>query len=258
MVSSLGPIISFYISSTRNPHVLAAVELHRSKHRKGQNLTIVEGPKLLSEALSTGNVPTVVFTTGHPDEAEQAEMAGARVFTVSPEVLARVSTTTSPQDPVSVMPIPQAKQDLGDKVAVLVDIADPGNVGTLLRSAAAFGLDVIIAGRKAADPWSPKTVRAGAGAQFRTGVTLCRDIADLPGLLGDRTTVATVVSGGQDADTYGWHGRTAVLIGSESNGLPEELIASATTSVCIRLANQVESLNAGTAGSILFHALSLA
>lgn len=218
----------------------------------------MEGPKLLAEALSTGNVPTVVFTTGHPEETDHAETAGARVFTVSPEVLGRVSTTTNPQDPVSVMPIPPAKQTLGDKVAVLVDVADPGNVGTLLRSAAAFGLDVVIAGRQAADPWSPKTVRAGAGAQFRTGVTLCRDLADLPEILGERAIIAAVVSGGEDADSFQWPNRTAVLIGSESNGLPESLVASSTRAVCIRLSNQVESLNAGTAGSILFHSLSLA
>jgi TrmH family RNA methyltransferase len=156
------------------------------------------------------------------------------------------------------MPIPPSKGELGDKVAVLVDVADPGNVGTLLRSAAAFGLDVVIAGTQAADPWSPKTVRAGAGAQFRTGVTFCRDLADLGSLLGDRTTVAAVVSGGEDADVYEWQSRTAVLIGSESSGLPRDLVASSTDTVCIRLANQVESLNAGTAGSILFHTLSLA
>ncbi len=156
------------------------------------------------------------------------------------------------------MPVPPAKAELGDKVAVLVDVSDPGNLGTLLRSAAAFGLDVVIAGTQAADPWSPKTVRAGAGAQFRTGVTLCRDLADLASLLGDRTTVAAVVSGGRDADAYEWQERTAVLIGSEANGLPGDLVASSTDTVCIRLANQVESLNAGTAGSILFHTLSLA
>lgn len=234
------------------------MDLHRAKHRKGQNLTIVEGPKLLAEALATGHVPTIVFTTGHPEVTEHAETAGARVFTVSPEVLGRVSTTTNPQDPVSVMPIPPNKDELGDKVAVLVDVADPGNVGTLLRSAAAFGLDVVIAGTQAADPWSPKTVRAGAGAQFRTGVTMCRDIADLPAILGNRTTVAAVVTGGDNADTYEWQPRTAVLIGSESNGLPEDLVTTSTASVCIQLSNQVESLNAGTAGSILFHTLSLA
>lgn len=246
------------LSSTRNQFVLEAVALHRSDGRRARGLTLIEGPKLLEEALTTGHVPQTVFTSGRPAVVGLAEKAGAKVLSVTAEVLQRLSTTKNPQDPVSVVGIPASAKVLGARVAVLIDVADPGNVGTLIRSAASFGLDVVVAGEQAADPWSPKTLRAGAGAQFRTRLTVLRDLSGLHDVLGDRTVIASVVNAGTNIDAFRWPDRCAILIGSEAHGLPRSLVESCEAAVEIKLANHVESLNAATAGSIIFHAMSLA
>jgi TrmH family RNA methyltransferase len=246
------------LSSTRNQFVLDAVALHRSAERRKRQLTLIEGPKLLEEALSTGNVPQTVFALGNPRCAQQAEVAGARVVEVTAHVLQRLSTTKNPQDPVSVVAIPPSTEALGDRVAVLVDISDPGNVGTLIRSAASFSLDVVVAGDQAADPWSPKALRAGAGAQFRTGVKVIRDVSALRDSLADRVMVASVVNAGASLDSFRWPRLCAILIGSEAHGLAEPLVGSCEVAIEIELANAVESLNAAAAGSIIFHAMSLA
>jgi TrmH family RNA methyltransferase len=184
-------------------------------------------------------------------------MAGARVIAVTPEVLHRLSTTKNSQDPVSVVGIPASMRELGPRVAVLVDVSDPGNLGTLIRSAASFGLDVVVAGEQAADPWSPKALRAGAGAQFRTALSVMQDVSALRDSLADRVMIASVVNAGTDLNTFRWPNRCAVLIGSEAHGLPRSLVDSCAAALEIRLANEVESLNAATAGSIIFHAMSL-
>ncbi len=245
------------LSSTRNQFVLDAVALHRSSDRRDRGLTLIEGPKLLEEALATGHVPQIVFTSERPAIAGQAEMAGARVIAVTQEVLHRLSTTKNSQDPVSVVGIPASTRELGPRVAVLVDVSDPGNIGTLIRSAASFGLDVVVAGEQAADPWSPKALRAGAGAQFRTGLNVIQDVAALQVLLADRVMIASVVNAGTDLDTFHWPDRCAILIGSEAHGLSRSLVDSSAVALEIKLANDVESLNAATAGSIIFHAMSL-
>jgi len=237
--------------------VLDAVALHRPSDRRDRGLTLIEGPKLLEEALATGHVPQTVFTSERPAIAGQAEMAGARVIAVTPEVLHRLSTTKNSQDPVSVVGIPASMRELGPRVAVLVDVSDPGNLGTLIRSAASFGLDVVVAGEQAADPWSPKALRAGAGAQFRTALSVMQDVSALRDSLADRVMIASVVNAGTDLNTFRWPNRCAVLIGSEAHGLPRSLVDSCAAALEIRLANEVESLNAATAGSIIFHAMSL-
>jgi len=246
------------LSSTRNQFVLDAVALHRSVDRRTQGLALIEGPKLLEEALSTGHVPRLVFTSGRPAITDHAETAGARVLEVTAEVLQRLSTTKNPQDPVSVVGIPSSTEAVGERIAVLVDVSDPGNVGTLIRSAASFGLDVVVAGEQAADPWSPKALRAGAGAQFRTRVSVMRDSSRLQDSLADRVMIASVVNGGTGLDSFQWPERCSILIGSEAHGLPDPLVESCEFAVEIKLANDVESLNAATAGSIIFHAMSLA
>ena len=163
---------------------------------------------------------------------------------VSRSVLERLASTQTPQSPVAVFHLPPERTPQRSML-VLWEVGDPGNVGTLVRSAAMFGLDVVTHG--GADLWSPKTLRAGAGAHFHTAISSVGGLDELP---PDAALVATVVSGGVPPSQVP-NGRVAVLIGSEAHGLPASVVERCAVAVTIGGCGDVESLNAAAAGSIM-------
>lgn len=230
------------ISSPQNRAVVEAARLHR--HRRG--LTLIEGPHVLAEALAAGVDPYRVFST--PDDAEN--WPGCTV--VTRPVLAKVAGTEHPRGPVAVIAIPAPAPLRTDRsMLVLWGVADPGNVGTIIRSAAAFGLGVAI-GPDTADPWSPKVLRSGAGAHFRTSIGRVESPSDLAG----HRLLATVADGGM-APSEVEDGPWAVLVGSEAHGLPAELVDRAVATVSIPMPGGTESLNAAVAASILAYELGV-
>ncbi len=232
------------ITSTTNPLVKEVVRLHRTKERRTTGLVLIEGPQLLAEAVSTGYSVEFAFTTdiaAYPDAVE-----------VSDAVLGKASTTATPNSLVAVLRMVAPEARPAANVLVLWDVAEPGNVGALIRSAAAFGFDVIVSGA-GADPWSPKALRAGAGGHFHTRVRLAPslEVAQLHEL--GFHTVAAVAHGGEAL--VGPRTPIALLVGSEAHGLPAEVVATASARWTIPTSG-VESLNAAVAGSIAMYALS--
>lgn len=209
--------------------------------------TLLEGPHLVAAAVEAG-VPLVrVFAAaGDHDGIALADSAGVPVVVVAADVVAVLGTTEQPQSPIAVMPIPGPAVPPGGRVLVAWGVSDPGNCGTLIRSAAAFGYGYL-SGPGTADTWSPKVLRAGAGAHFATGHGTADDLAAVRS--GGRTIVATVARDGHPP------GRlppdAAVLVGSEAHGLPDDLVAMADDLITIPTAAGVESLNAGVAGAIV-------
>jgi tRNA G18 (ribose-2'-O)-methylase SpoU len=219
--------------------VVEAARLHRAEERRRRHLTLLEGPHLVAEALAAGVPLAAVFVA----DAERAGEWGA-VVEVTPEALARLSSTRSPQSPVAVMEIPHHHLDPSRSLLVAWGISDPGNLGTMIRTAAAFDLDVAITS-ESADPWSPKVLRSAMGGHFHTNVVV---VQGLEGIAA--TTVAAVVSGGSPPGSIP-PGRVAILVGSEAAGLPPAVSREAGHRVTIPLAEGVESLNAATAAAIL-------
>jgi RNA methyltransferase, TrmH family len=236
------------VRSPRNSKVAEASRLLRARERRSRGLTLLEGPHLLAEAVRAGADIHRIFAL--PDDAEAAEAArrsGAELVVVEQAVLDRLAPTESPRGPVAVVAIPAAGES--DRDVVFMAVTDPGNAGTIIRTAAAFGLDVCAA-EGAVDPWSPKVVRAGAGAHFRTRLVRNAPVA----------TIATVVRGGiaprrlplvLDPDR-----RWAVLVGSEAHGLPAHRADSADVRVTIPMPGGTESLNAAVAAAIVIYELA--
>jgi TrmH family RNA methyltransferase len=135
---------------------------------------------------------------------------------------------------------------------VLWELSDPGNVGTLIRTAAAFTLDVITT-PGTADVWSPKVLRAGAGGHFDVGLAPVGSIDALKEL-GYRV-IAAVARGGAWPDEVQIRSPAALLIGNEAHGLPEEIVVAADIRVSIPMPGGIESFNAGVAGSLLAYTL---
>ncbi|NOY54828.1 MAG: RNA methyltransferase [Actinobacteria bacterium] len=166
---------------------------------------------------------------------------------VSEEVLERLAPTQHPRGPIAIMRIP-ASARVSRSCLLLWGVGDPGNMGTLIRSAAAFGMDVAVDSRST-DPWSPKTLRAAAGGHFRTAI----EREATPESLQERgfTTVAAVPRGGIDPVELACRDQIAIIVGPEAHGLPADVVAASDLLVTIPMPGDMESLNVGIAGAIL-------
>lgn len=189
--------------------------------------------------------------------ADVAESAGVRMHHVGNDVIGALSDTSTPQGVVAVVGIPDVSlSDIvgaADLVLVLAEVRDPGNAGTLVRSALGAGAAGVVFARGTVDAWTSKTVRASAGAVFRvpisSGLPLEGALSDLRGngftLVG---TDATAAVAPEDVDLTG---RVALVVGNESWGIPAPSSGLLDVSVGIPMPGPAESLNAGIAGSIL-------
>lgn len=240
-----------FIESTTNARVKAVRRLHRSRERRQLGHTIVEGPKLLESALAAGIVPIEVYTTEQGSLADRCAVAGSEVFEVSRPVIEALSTTIEPQDYVGVIPIPKPPTLQARRTVVGVGISDPGNAGTLIRTAAALGWQMAFL--DGVDPWSPKVLRSSAGTQLSHPAVRVESIETL--MAAGMTVVATTVAGGLPPERLSTTKPLALLIGSEAHGLPEDLAAACEVSVTIPMPGETESLNAAVAGAIAMYSL---
>ena len=239
------------IRSARNPRVADAMRLQRARRRAETGRTLLEGPHLLAEALTAAAALETIFVCDD-DDTSAGLIAGLEIETVliTPPVMAKVAGTQHPRGPVAVMTIPPDRPAREGSVIVSWGVGDPGNAGTLIRSAAAFGLG-FLSGPGSADPWSPKVLRAGAGAHFRTEIERS-DILSVDSLRERGfTVVATVVAGGAPPEQLAGIERCALLVGDESAGLPPDVVEAADRRITIGMPGHTESLNAGVAGSLL-------
>jgi RNA methyltransferase, TrmH family len=237
--------------SHRNRRVAEAARLQRVEDRKLRRFTLLEGPRLLEEAVKAGAPLIEIFAlAGDSDASRWAKSAEIELVIVGEEALRRLSSTQTPQSPVSVMQIPQRSLDSSRSLLVAWQVSDPGNLGTMIRTAAAFGLDVAVTAGSV-DPWGPKVLRAAAGGHFQTGIDTIDQLSTVQAI-----QVATVVSGGVSPRAIP-DGRIALLIGSEAHGLPEQVVSDADVRVTIPMAGRTESLNAAAAAAILAYEVSM-
>ena len=236
--------------------------------RSAERVVVVEGAELLSVAIAAGadieavyvapegaDVPSVV------DVTTRVLSAGGRVFDLAPGVMERVASTVTPQPLLAVVsyaPAPPERLDGATLVVVCVDVRDPGNLGTVIRTADAAGVDAVICCDGTVDPTNPKTVRSTAGSLFHVPIIDGGSTASALEMLRARgfTTVATVVRGGTDYTDFDWTGPVALVLGNEATGLDDELVGSLDGGVTIPMAGRSESLNVGVSAAVLcFEAL---
>lgn len=243
------------ITSVRNPRIAEARRLRRARERRATGRTTLEGPFLLEEAIAAGVTIHDVYAT--PDDhvvGRLCAQAGIEVTPVTSEVLGALAASVTPRGPVTVISVPDPGEARRVDSVVMWEIADPGNAGTIIRTAAAFGFQVL-ATRGCVDLWAPKVVRAAVGGHFRTSLVEAAT-ADLSQLaaLGLRPFVATAgVAAGTDTMA-----RTdepiALIVGNEAHGVPGALLDDERVEiVSIEMPGGAESLNAGVAASILMY-----
>lgn len=223
---------------------------------------MIDGPTLLREALAAGVQIEEVFASPSADHAvvDAAAATGATVRAVAPEVLARAVDTATPQGLAAIarqvsVPIEDAVTAAasGPLALVLVDVADPGNAGTLLRAAEAAGAAAVLFCGTSVDPSNAKCVRASAGALFHLPVASGAEVLVVLELLAHHgvRTVATVVDGGVPYDTTDLTGPVALVLGSEAHGLSAPVVAAVDERLTIPMVGRAESLNVAMAGAVL-------
>lgn len=239
------------IESPANPRIKAIRRLHRAKHRRAEGLTIVEGRNGLKALASSAVVPEVVLCLSGDGESKRfcADRSIDRTE-VTQTVLDAASDTKNATGPVAVIATPAPKRLRGRNTIALVDISDPGNVGTIIRTATGFGWDVSVYG-STADPWSPKALRSAAATTIHAHLSQGSDPTE-DAKEAELVVVALVVAGG-DAPQPGTSPRL-VCVGSEAHGLPRGVVDRADIRVTIP-ATSVESLNAATASAIAMYAM---
>ena len=219
---------------------------------------MLEGAKVIGEALAAGAAVEALYVApgaAHP-VIDAAADAGVPVFELAPGVLERVAGTVTPQDLLAVaghVDVPLDAVAGASFVVVCADLRDPGNAGTVLRTAEAAGAGAVVFCDGSVDVYNPKTVRASAGSLFHVPVVSGGDpvaVLDRLGGWGLRR-LGTAARGGRAYDAVDLTGPVALVLGNEAHGLPAAAEAVLDDHVTIPMAGRSESLNVGMAAAVL-------
>jgi TrmH family RNA methyltransferase len=247
------------LRSRANPRVRRWQRLVRdARARRAEGRVLIEGPHLVAAYLDCGGRPRVLIVSengGVKREIEQlVRKAAIAPIVLSDAVFRGIADAETPQGIAAEIVIPSVRPSLSDSpCCVLLDgIQDAGNVGAILRSAAAFGVRDVLLGAGCADLWSPKVLRAAMGAHFTLRIGASRNpVADVERFAG--TVACTVPRGGVPIAEADLKGRILWIFGGEGAGIRGELAMRADVRVTIPMPGTAESLNVAAAAAICFY-----
>ena len=246
------------LTSRDNPKVKRWSKLAQDpRYRRSERRALIEGPHVLAAALEHRCKTIAILAT--EEGAADAEISrliaasGVRPVLLSKGVFRAVVDAETPQGVAAEIAIPAANNEMGARVAFLEGVQDPGNVGAIIRSAAAFGLRTLVLDQDCADPWSPRALRAGMGGHFALQVMHAKCLEDEIALFKG-TLVATVPRGGVALQDAPLNGSFAWVFGAEGRGVSDGILQRSTLRVTIPIAG--ESLNVAAAAAICFYEAS--
>ena len=257
------------ITSLTNPTVKAVRALHMRKAREETGLFLAEGLKIAVEGVELGFRPRTVLhgrnAASHPQlrrVAAAAELAGGEVVEVSREVLEKVSRKDNPQAVVTVFeqrwtPLDALRAEGAGCIVALQAVRDPGNLGTVIRTADAAGCGGVILVGDCTDPWSVETVRATMGSVFAMPLSRCTEAEFLAWRAGwPGSVVGTLLTAALDHRAARYRAPALILLGNESQGLPPTLAAACDLNVKIPMRGRADSLNLAVAAGIMIYAVT--
>jgi RNA methyltransferase, TrmH family len=253
------------ITSPSNATVRAARKLARPSARARADCHfLLEGPEGIREALDAGHLPATVLATEraaarHAGLLNRARAAGSQVLLLAEPLLAGLAQTATPQGLVAILPgvtrsldgLPAAPR----LVCVLAEVRDPGNLGTVVRAADAFGADAVATTRGSVDPQSPKAARAAAGSLFHLPVVAGVPWPHLRSALRERRLrlVGADPHAPDPVEAAPLGEPIALVLGNEAHGLPAEVRDDLDLAVRVPLAGRAESLNLAAAAAVLLY-----
>ena len=262
------------ITSRNNPTVKWAASLSEKKERVENRVFIAEGEKLTYEAINAGLEITHIFVSESKKEkifseifeySEYENVRNCRVITVSDTAFEKISTEKSPQGIISVIKYLDFfsnmdiiyKEDFflndGERTLALCSLRDPGNLGSVIRSAVAFGVEHIVMSADSADIYNPKTVRAAMGSLFKIKVSVVSDFNSFVTSAiqnGRRVFAAELSESAKSLKDINLTANDIFMIGNEGHGIPADTSSLCSDSVYIPISEKTESLNASVAAAI--------
>ena len=254
------------LTAVNNPQVKAAAELKQKKYRQQRGLFLAEGLRTVEEAVASRQVESIFYTAIEDDRTRTVLEAAAeqqvKLYCVSDAVLKKIADTETPQGIITVCKMQQVQLEQllakGKLLLVLDRVGDPGNVGTMLRTADAAGIGGMLLLKGSVDAYAPKTVRSSMGSLFHVPVVAGISEADFikEAHNAGYELLVTCLDGADNLYQADLHGRLAFVMGNEANGVSDGLLAAADKRVYIPMAGRAESLNvAMAAGIVMFEAL---
>jgi TrmH family RNA methyltransferase len=249
------------ITSVHNPTVQSVRKLlTQAKERRAQGAFVIEGVRLVEEALESDWEAQLVLFTDQLDQRGQAVVEGFSTKGISAEqvssgVMSAISDTETPQGILAVLVMKPLPFPPSPNLLLILDgMRDPGNLGTILRTAAAAGVQAVLLAPGCADAWSPKVLRAGMGAHFRLPILSqgWSELTQTVSMWGSNLQVFLADSASGTTYTQAdFHSPLALIVGGEAAGAGAQSLSLASSKVHIPMVGGSESLNAAVAGSIL-------
>lgn len=254
------------ISNASNVQIKNIVKLQKNaRTRREQDAFVIEGKKLFEEAKLYGKVKRAYVTPEYIAELETSEekyFSGIEYELVEEKVLKEAADTKTPQGILAIVEKPHYTLDSilsGESVNLLLleDLRDPGNLGTVMRTAEGAGIDGIIMSKETVDLFNPKVVRSTMGSIFRVPFLYVEDIIETLTILKEKgvTIVATDLMGTNSYEEEVYPAKTAIVIGNEAKGITDTMRNNADVLVRIPMCGKLESLNASVAAGIMMYEL---
>ena len=234
------------ITSVNNERIKELVKLKEKKYRDKMGLFFIEGLDIIEEAYKNGLLKELYILDGYDSPYKDIPYTN-----VSYEVMKKISDMESVSEYYGVCKKIQEKV-LGKKIIILDGIQDPGNLGTIIRSAVAFNIDTVVLSRECVDLYNSKVLRSTKGMIFNKNV-IVRDIVPFIDSLDKYTIYGTSVTNGEDIRSIELPEYIALVIGNEGKGISQEVYDRCNKFIYIKMNDRCESLNAGVAASIIMY-----
>ena len=239
------------ISSLDNEKVKKLVKLQKRRYRELYKEYIVEGEHLISEAFKVGSILEIFVVEGYDYNAD------CPITIVSRNVMKKISTMDSPSNVVALCK-KTINKSIGKKILLLDELQDPGNLGTIIRSSVAFGIDTIILSENTVDLYNPKVLRATQGMYNFINIFSMNSKDAIEKIKSKNIKVyGTNVNNGIDIKSLSDDDKRSfcLIVGNEGNGVREDIQMMCDSNIYIKMNKNVESLNVGVASSILLYEL---
>ncbi len=241
------------ITSLDNEKIKKYTKLKEKKYRDQYNEFIVEGEHLVIEAYRSGLLEEILI------EQDEVTLLNAPITYVSKEILEKLSTLETPSHIIGICRKRIEDSNLGNKILLLDRIQDPGNLGTIIRSSKAFGVDTVVLGSGCVDLYNEKVIRSTQGIGFHMNI-ISRNLKEfIPELKNQEIPVlGTKVEYGEDIRNLTSRDKQkyALIMGNEGRGVDPEILEMCDKYIYIELDHKVDSLNVAIAASILLYELS--
>lgn len=238
------------IKSVNNEFIKQLAKLNDKKERTQSQLFIIEGRHLVDEAYKANRLKYIL-------SINKEDYRNVETYIVTEAIIEKISKTKNPQGIIGICEIIDNSNIVGNKVLILENINDPGNLGTLIRSAVGFNISTIIMNKGCCDLYNDKVIRASQGSIFNINI-ICENIETTLDMLkkDNYQIIGTSLKNAISLEELEIEEKWAIILGNEANGVLESTLSMTAVNVKIDINNKLESLNVAVAGSILMYSIN--